>query len=58
VEVKRATKVTRNDLKGLQAFQADHPEAECLLLSFCPEPLLIDGIRCKPLEAWLRALHP
>ena len=58
VEVKRAIKVNRNDLKGLKAFQADYPEAECLLLSFCPEPLLIDGIRCEPLEAWLRHLHP
>ncbi len=58
VEVKRATKVTRNDLKGLKAFQADYPEAQCLLLSFCSEPLLIDGIRCEPLEGWLRRLHP
>ena len=58
VEVKRANKVSRNDLNGLKAFQADYPEAECLLLSFCPEPRLIDGIRCEPLEAWLRHLHP
>ena len=49
---------TRSDLKGLKAFQADYPEAQCLLLSFCPEPLLIDGIRCEPLEGWLRALQP
>jgi len=58
VEVKRATRVSPNDLKGLKAFQADYPEAQCLLLSFCPEPLLIDGIRCEPLEGWLRHLHP
>ena len=58
VEVKRATKVTRSDLKGLKAFQADYPEAQCLLLSFCPEPLLIDGIHCEPLDGWLRTLQP
>jgi len=58
VEVKRATRVSRSDLKGLKAFKADYPEAECLLLSFCPEPLLIDGIRCEPLEGWLRTLQP
>jgi hypothetical protein len=58
VEVKRATKVTRSDLKGLKAFQADYPEAQCLLLSFCPEPLRIDGIRCEPLDGWLRTLQP
>jgi hypothetical protein len=50
--------VTSADLKGLKAFQADYPEAQCLLLSFCPEPLLIDGIRCEPLEGWLRELRP
>ncbi len=34
--------------------EADDPAAQCLLLSFCPEPLLIDGICCEPLEGWLR----
>jgi hypothetical protein len=50
--------VTSADLKGLKAFRADYPEAQCLLLPFCPEPLLIDGIRCEPLESWLRCLRP
>jgi hypothetical protein len=58
IEVKRTAKVTSAALKGLKAFQADYPEAQCLLLSFCPEPLLIDGIRCEPLEGWLRQLRP
>jgi predicted AAA+ superfamily ATPase len=58
IEVKRAAKVTSADLKGLKAFQADYPEAQCLLLSFCAEPLLIDGISCEPLEGWLRELRP
>ena len=58
IEVKRAAKVTSADLKGLKAFQADYPEAQCLLLSYCPEPLLIDGIRCEPMEGWLRQLRP
>ena len=58
IEVKRAAKVTSADLKGLKAFRADYPEVQCLLLCFCPEPLLIDGIRCEPLEGWLRQLRP
>lgn len=58
IAVKRAARVNSADLKGLRAFQADYPEAQCLLLSFCPEPLLIDGIRCEPLEGWLRELRP
>jgi hypothetical protein len=45
-------------LRSLQAFGEDYPEADRLLLSFCPEPLLIDGIRCEPLEPWLRQLRP
>ena len=57
-EVNRATRVTAADLKGLKAFQTDDPEATCLLLSFCPEPLLINGIRCEPLEGWLRRVRP
>jgi hypothetical protein len=32
--------------------------ALCLLLSFGPDPLLIDGIHCEPLEGWLRQLRP
>jgi hypothetical protein len=58
IEVKRSARVASADLKGLRAFRADYPEAQGLLLSFCPEPLLIDGIRCEPLEGWLRQLRP
>jgi|688.fasta_scaffold72715_4 predicted AAA+ superfamily ATPase len=58
IEVKRSARIDRRDLAGLKAFGADYPQAERLLLSFTPEPLLIDGIRCEPLEPWLRRLSP
>ena len=58
IEVKRSRRIDRSDLKALRAFGEDYPEAERLLLSFCPEALLIDGIRCEPLENWLRQLRP
>jgi hypothetical protein len=58
IEVKRSHRIDRSDLKALRGFGEDYPEAESLLLSFCPEPLLIDGIRCEPLETWLRQLRP
>ena len=58
VEVKRSARVDRRNLAPLKAFGADYPEAQLLLLSFCPEPLLIDGVRCEPIEPWLRSLHP
>ncbi len=58
IEVKRSHRIDRRDLAGLRAFGDDYPEAERLLLSFAPEPLLIDGIRCEPIEPWLRQLRP
>lgn len=56
IEVKRSARIAKKDLAGLKAFGADYPEAERWLLSFAPEPLCIDGIRCEPLEPWLRNL--
>jgi predicted AAA+ superfamily ATPase len=58
IGVKRSRCVDRRDLSALRAFVEDYPEAELLLLSLCEEPLLIDGIRCLPLESWLRELRP
>lgn len=58
IEVKRSRHIDRRDLTALRAFAHDYPEAELLLLSLAPEPLLIDGIRCEPLEPWLRKLQP
>jgi predicted AAA+ superfamily ATPase len=58
IEVKRSRRVDRRDLAALRAFAEDYPEADLLLLSLCEEPLLIDGIRCLPLDRWLRELRP
>ena len=48
--MKRIARIDKRDLTGLKAFGVDYPQAERVLLSFAPEPLLIDGIRCEPLE--------
>jgi predicted AAA+ superfamily ATPase len=58
IEVKRTARIERRDLVGLKAFGADYPQAERLFLSLAPEAMLIDGIRCEPLEPWLRRLSP
>jgi predicted AAA+ superfamily ATPase len=58
IEVKRSARIDKRDLAGLRAFGVDYPQAQLLLLSLAPEPLLIDGIRCEPLEPWLRQLRP
>jgi hypothetical protein len=46
----------RRDLSALRAFREDDPEAGCCLVSFAAEPLVMDGIRCEPLDPWLRSL--
>lgn len=58
IAVKRSARIDRRDLAGLKAFGADYPEAQRWLLSLAPESLVIDGIRCEPLEPWLRQLRP
>jgi predicted AAA+ superfamily ATPase len=58
VEVKRTSCLHHRDLSPLKAFREDYPEAQLLLLSFHPEPLLVDGIRSEPVERWLRQLRP
>jgi predicted AAA+ superfamily ATPase len=58
IEVKRRDRIERRDLAGLKAFGEDYPQAQRWLLSLSPESLLVDGIRCEPLEGWLRQLHP
>ncbi len=58
IEVKRSARIDRRDLRPSGLSATTTPEADRLLLSFCPEPLLIDGIRCEPIEPWLRALSP
>lgn len=58
IEVKNATRVRPDDLRGLKAFRADYPECRTTLLYRGPDKLQIDGIRCLPVEAFLKALHP
>ncbi len=58
IEVKRRDRIERRDLAGLKAFGEDYPQAQRWLLSLSRESLLVDGIRCEPLEGWLRQLYP
>ena len=58
IEVKNTGRIRPQDLRGLRAFGTDYPEASRLLLYRGTEPLLIDGIRCQPVDDFLRQLHP
>lgn len=58
VEVKHSDQVRAEDLRGLQAFATDYPEARCLLLYRGGERLKRSQTLCLPCEQFLRELHP
>jgi predicted AAA+ superfamily ATPase len=58
IEVQNSATVRSGDLRPLREFTADYPEAKALLLYRGNEELLIDGIRCLPVESFLRSLVP
>jgi predicted AAA+ superfamily ATPase len=58
LEVKHSATVRPADLRGLKAFRADYPEAGLRLLYRGDEALEVEGIRCLPCDAFLRALMP
>ena len=58
IEVKNALRVQARDLRPLKAFVADYPESSATMLYRGSERLLIDGIRCLPVEAYLEAMVP
>src|SRR6184192_666625 len=55
IEVQNSKTVRLNDLRPLRSFKADYPEAQPLLLYRGNEALLIDGIRCLPVDDFLRS---
>jgi predicted AAA+ superfamily ATPase len=58
VEVKHSRTVRRDDVRALQTFVTDYPACEPFLLYRGEESLLINGVRCLPVEGFLRALRP
>jgi len=58
IEVQNSPTIRSNDLRPLRTFMEDYPEAKPLLLYRGSEELMIDGIRCLPVERFLRDLTP
>lgn len=58
VEIKNATRVWPQDLRGLATFTADYPECEPILLYRGAERLWMEGVWCVPVEEFLLKLHP
>lgn len=58
LEVKASKSVFPRDVRALQIFLEDYPEAQASLLYCGRERLKINGIFCLPCEEFLRRLHP
>ena len=58
IEVKNSRSIRPQDLKGLKTFLQDYPESQARFLYRGEETLERDGIRCKPVDIFLRELIP
>lgn len=58
IEVKHASNIYSQDLRGLIEFKHDYPEAKCLLLYQGKETLQKGDVLCLPVENFLLALFP
>ena len=58
IEVKSSRSLRPGDLRGLRTFHADYPESSPLLLYRGDETLERNGVRCMPVDRFLRELIP
>ncbi|MDE0024817.1 MAG: hypothetical protein OXP69_10445 [Spirochaetaceae bacterium] len=58
VEVKNGRSLRPSDLRGIRAFHHDYPEATALVLYRGGDALERDGVRCLPVDRFLRELVP
>ena len=55
-EIKRKSNINKKDLKGLQAFAKDYPEAKCFLFCSAEREEYVDNITIMPIEKALKNL--
>jgi len=58
IEVKNSKQIFKNDLKGLESFCEDYPEASPLILYRGKDRLQKGKILCLPVEIFLKQLNP
>lgn len=58
VEVKHAATVRREDVRSLRTFREDYPECQPILVYRGHDRLLVDGVRCLPVDEFLVGLRP
>lgn len=58
IEVKHAATVRREDVRALLTFREDYPACEPILVYRGEDQLNVNGVRCVPVERFLRSLRP
>jgi predicted AAA+ superfamily ATPase len=58
IEVKNAAKISRKDLRALNSFSTDYPEAQCILLYRGSRREVINNVWCIPCDDFLKELLP
>lgn len=58
VEVRNSLRVRPQDVRALRGFVDDYPECEPLLLYRGADRLVVDGVRCLPVDEFLADLRP
>ncbi len=58
IEVKNSEQIHSNDLRGLEEFQKDYPEATPLLLYRGSHAIVKNKIKCLPIDQFLLSIHP
>lgn len=58
IEAKNRRSLRPRDLRGLRTFHGDYPESSPILLYRGDETLERDGVRCVPVDRFLRELIP
>ena len=58
IEVKNTAVVRGEDVRSLRAFASDYPESELLLVYRGHDRVVVNGVRCVPVEHFLTGLRP
>ncbi len=58
VEVKNGATLRREDVRSLKALREDYPECEPLLAYRGSDRLVVDGVRCLPVQELLSGIRP
>ncbi|MBI4656299.1 MAG: ATP-binding protein [Elusimicrobia bacterium] len=58
IEVKNSSKIYPENIRGLEFFKEDYPEAQCLLLYRGTERIKKGNVLCLPCESFLKDIKP